>query len=196
MNVLNHPKKVLHVVSAMNRGGVETLIMNIYRNVDKNKIQFDFITHREEVCHYDKEIESLGGTIFRIPSLGKVGPIRYLREITNILKENDYVALHAHTDYQCGFPVLAANLTGIKKRISHSHSNNWGFGNSYKAKIKLSMLRALIRYNSNEFCACSVESGQFLFGNQKRNIRIFKNGIDIKNFQIIPDCYQSVRALS
>ncbi|MCY9392926.1 glycosyltransferase family 1 protein, partial [Bacillus haynesii] len=55
------PKRVLHIVSGMNRGGAETMIMNIYRHTDRRHIQFDFISHREETCDYDPEIITRGG---------------------------------------------------------------------------------------------------------------------------------------
>lgn len=61
---MSEPKRVLHVVGGMNRGGAETMIMNIYRAIDRNVLQFDFITHREDVCDYDEEIRQLGGRIF------------------------------------------------------------------------------------------------------------------------------------
>ena len=61
--------RVLHVVTHMNRGGLETMIMNYYRNIDKKKIQFDFLVHRMERAAYDEEIETLGGYIHRLPVL-------------------------------------------------------------------------------------------------------------------------------
>ncbi|MDG3045264.1 hypothetical protein OE903_20645 [Bacillus sp. B6(2022)] len=61
---MSETKRVLHVVGGMNRGGAETMIMNIYRAIDRNVLQFDFITHREDVCDYDEEIRQLGGRIF------------------------------------------------------------------------------------------------------------------------------------
>ncbi|WP_226526471.1 glycosyltransferase family 1 protein [Metabacillus niabensis] len=185
MIMVSNPKRVLHVVSAMNRGGAETLLMNVYRNIDRTKLQFDFISHRREACHYDYEIESLGGKVFQIASLGKVGPISYVRELKRIIEKNEYVAVHAHTDYQCGFPVLAAKLSGVEKRIAHSHSNNWGLGNSLKSKIKLRALQMLIKKNTNHYCACSKEAGQFLFGGdeiEQKRIKVLKNGIDVTRF--------------
>lgn len=192
----SNPKRVLHIVSAMNRGGAETLLMNVYRNIDKSKLQFDFISHRSEICHYDNEIESLGGKVFRTASLGQDGPIRYVKKLKNIMRQNEYIAVHAHTDYQCGFPLLAAKLSGIKKRISHSHSNNWGLGNGIKSDMILKSLQMIIKYNSNQFCACSDEAGKFLFGQGEkvnRKIKVLKNGIDVTVFTKNLDCYTNVR---
>lgn len=58
--------RVLHVVAGMGRGGMETFIMNIYRKIDKNKVQFDFLVHTQDECAYDDEIQSLGGKIHRV----------------------------------------------------------------------------------------------------------------------------------
>ena len=65
----------MHIVSAMNRGGTETLLMSLYRNIDKTKVQFDFVSHRKERCDYDDEIEAMGGNVYRIASLGQSGPV-------------------------------------------------------------------------------------------------------------------------
>jgi glycosyltransferase EpsF len=92
------PERVLHIVSAMDRGGAETLLMNIYKNLDRSKIQFDFITHSTKKGDFDDEIISLGGKIFRISSLGQLGPVKYLKELKKILSSNKYIAVHSHTD--------------------------------------------------------------------------------------------------
>ncbi|MDH4423933.1 glycosyltransferase family 1 protein [Bacillus cereus] len=178
-------KRVLHVVSAMNRGGAETLVMNVYRKIDKEQIQFDFVSHRNEKCDYDEEIAKLGGIVYRIPSLGQVGPFAYIKELTKIMSDNQYVAVHAHTDYQGGFAALAAKMTGIKKRVCHSHSNNWLQGSGFKAKITLKILQSIIKYAGTDYCACSVEAARFLFGEGTINnnkVKLIKNGIDIGQF--------------
>jgi glycosyltransferase EpsF len=185
--------RVLHIVSAMNRGGTETLLMNVYRNIDKTKIQFDFISHRNETCDYDNEIESLGGKIYRIASLGQQGPLAYIRELQKIMKTNRYAAVHSHTDYQSGFPALAAKLAGVKLRICHSHSNHQNKG--LKDKLVFKALQAVIQYAATDYCACSKEAARSLFGEKKvikDQVHILKNGIEIGEF-INVDENQSVR---
>lgn len=68
-------KRVLHVLSGMNRGGAETMVMNLYRKMDKSKVQFDFLTYRNDPCAYDEEILSLGGRLFMSRALGKAIPL-------------------------------------------------------------------------------------------------------------------------
>ena len=129
------PKRVLHIVSAMDRGGAEALLMNVYRNIDREMVQFDFVSHKSEESDYDKEIIALGGTIHRISSLGQLGPLAYMKELVKVMSSNRYVAAHAHTDYQGGFVAIAAKIAGIKIRICHSHSNNWPMGSGVKGKF-------------------------------------------------------------
>ncbi|SHR98235.1 glycogen synthase [Mycobacteroides abscessus subsp. abscessus] len=175
------PKRVLHVVSAMDRGGAETLIMNIYRNVDKKLIQFDFVTHGSKKGDFDDEILSMGGKIYNIPSLGTVGPFKYLKQILNILDQINYTAIHAHTDYQGGFVALAGLIKGVKYRICHSHSSNWLRDNNILNKILLLGFRTLIKQTSTHLCSCSEAAADFLFGSTVRGnkrLKILKNGID------------------
>lgn len=174
------PARVLHVVSAMNRGGAETLLMNVYRHLDRTKLQFDFISHREETCDFDDEIIALGGRIFTVPSLGKSGPIHYIKSLKKIMTATPYTAVHAHTDYQCGFPVFAAKLAGIPRRICHAHSSGWPRGSGIRANVMLKCLQGLMKMGATHYCSCSVEAGRFLFGKRsstRHKVQIVKNGI-------------------
>jgi glycosyltransferase EpsF len=177
--------RVLHIVSAMDRGGAETLLMNVYRNLDRAKLQFDFVTHRPNKGDFDEEIRKLGGRIYTIPSLGKIGPISYVKKLNKIMKLNSYIAVHSHTDYQSGFPALAAKLAGIPHRICHSHSNNWPMNGSFKQKVLLTGLQSLIKFAATQYCSCSQEAGAFLFGKkavEKNHVTILNNGIDLSQY--------------
>jgi glycosyltransferase EpsF len=179
------PKRVLHIVSAMDRGGTETLIMNIYRNIDRTKIQFDFVTHVTHKGDYDDEIMELGGKIYRIPSLGQLGPISYVRQLMKLMSSNSFIAVHSHTDYQSGFPTLAAKMCGIKNRICHSHSNNWPRRNALKDKVLLVLLQTTMKLSATKFCSCSMEAAEFIFGeklSKKGGVSLLKNGIELGSF--------------
>lgn len=178
-------KKVLHIVSAMDRGGAETLLMNVYRNLDRAKHQFDFVTHSLGNGAFDEEILKMGGRIYNIPSLGKIGPMSYVKNLAEIMSSNTYIAVHSHTDYQSGFPVLAAKIAGIPLRICHSHSNNWPMNDSFKEKILLKGLQSLIKFSATQYCSCSKEAGAFLFGQKavdNNQVTILKNGIDLSQY--------------
>jgi glycosyltransferase EpsF len=193
------PNKVLHVVSAMNRGGAETLLMNIYRNVDHSKIQFDFVSHLPEKCGYDDEIVSLGGQVYRIPSLGQLGPIQYVKQLHKLITDHGpYVAVHAHTDFQSGFVALAAKQAGIGKRICHSHNNDWTLGKGVKARVSLEILKILIRAFGTEYCACSEDAARFLFNGEaikSGKVSMLKNGIEISRYSDLSnDCQSSLKS--
>lgn len=178
-------KRVLHIVSAMNRGGAETLLMNIYRKIDRKQLQFDFVSHGSGKCDYEDEIAALGGRLYGIPSLGQVGPLLYIKELIKIMSNGQYIAVHAHTDYQGGFVALAAKMAGIKKRICHSHSNNWPQGSGVTARITLKVLQSIIKYAGTDYCACSAEAARFLFGERmfhNNKVELIKNGLDINQF--------------
>ncbi|WP_035423724.1 glycosyltransferase family 1 protein [Bacillus sp. UNC438CL73TsuS30] len=183
--VIEYKNRVLHVVSEMHRGGAETMLMNIYRNIDRSKVQFDFISHNKEKSAYDDEILSLGGRIFYLPSLGSSGPISYIKNLRKIIKEKGpYVAVHAHTDYQTGFVALASRLAGVKKRICHSHNTAWKANPNLIDKVFLSFYKTLILTNTTDFCACGKEAAKFLFRDWKKDnhVNIIQNGIDLDVF--------------
>ncbi|WP_002146221.1 glycosyltransferase family 1 protein [Bacillus cereus] len=185
MDNIHRIKRVLHIVSAMNRGGTENLLMNMYRNLNKNKIQFDFVSHRSGQDDFDEEIIGMGGKIYKIPSLGQVGPYKYIKNLVEIISNNGYVAVHVHTDYQGGFAAIAAQMSNVKRRICHSHSNNWPKGSGVIAKITLRILQSIIKYAGTNFCACSVEAARFLFGEKmikNDKVQVIKNAIDINQF--------------
>ncbi|MCF7616511.1 glycosyltransferase family 1 protein [Bacillus sonorensis] len=181
------PKRVLHIVSGMNRGGAETMIMNMYRHTDRRRVQFDFISHREETCDYDPEIISLGGRVFYVPSIGSAGLLSYLKNIREILIENGpFAAVHAHTDFQTGFAALAAKLAGVPVRICHSHNTAWKPNPRLLDTLQLHLFRRFMFSCSTALCACGKDAGRFLFGGNKMRknaVHLLQNGIDLDRFQ-------------
>lgn len=184
----NKPKRVLHVVSRMQRGGAETMIMNLYRNVDRSKVQFDFIVHSDIVGDYDEEIRNLGGRIIKCNSLGTVGPIKYIRELSRAIKENGpFHVVHAHTDFQTGFVAKAAKNAGIEKRICHSHNTQWKANPNIVHKMMLSIFKILIDLYATDYCACGKDAAKFLFNKNKIDsgkVSLMTNGIDVEKFNI------------
>lgn len=182
-------KRILHVVSAMHRGGAETMIMNLYRNIDREKVQFDFIVHSEKKEDYDDEIISMGGRIIKCSSLGTLGPIKYVKELSRIIKENGpFQAVHSHTDFQGGFVALAAKKAGIDKRICHSHNTQWVANPNIKHKLQMRIFKEMIDLYGTDYCACGIDSANFLFKKSKidnKKILYLNNGIELEKFN---DC--------
>lgn len=99
--------RVLQIVTYMGRGGLETMIMNYYRNIDRNKVQFDFLVHRQEEADYDKEILSLGGHIYRMPMLNPFSK-SYFNALDSFFKEHKYDIVHCHLDCMSAYPLKIA----------------------------------------------------------------------------------------
>ncbi|MBD3859356.1 glycosyltransferase family 1 protein [Bacillus sp. 28A-2] len=183
---MSEPKRVLHIVGGMNRGGAETMIMNIYRALDRSVLQFDFITHRQDVCDYDEEIRQLGGRIFYVPSIGASSPLAFVKTLTKTIKQTGpYQAVHAHTDFQTGFSALAAKLASVKVRICHSHNTAWKQSPTSLDHLILKGFRWLIFAFSTQLVACGEDAGVFLFGQKKMQngrVEVLPNGIDLSLF--------------
>lgn len=181
---MRKPIRVLHVVVNMNRGGAETLIMNLYRNIDRSKVQFDFLTYREGI--FDSEIKELGGTIHRIPYINEVGHFRYIKSLNQFFsKNNDYTIVHSHLNRMSGFVLRAAKKNGIRYCISHSHNTGGEGGILAKGYKWYSGL--FIPFNSDYAFACSKAAAKWLFGRKANEATLLNNGIEPEMFLYQPD---------
>jgi glycosyltransferase involved in cell wall biosynthesis len=174
--------RVLHVVTIMNRGGLETMLMNYYRQIDRKKFQFDFMVNRTERGDYDDEIELMGGKIFRMPPIRPGNYRSYFRLLDKFFHQHfEYKIVHAHLNENSAFVLKAAKKANIPCRISHSHLA--GLPLDYKFPFRLYARMNLIK-NTNQFFACSREAGQWLFGKNvlETNVKIFKNAINCDEF--------------
>ena len=98
------PIRILQVVTIMNRGGLETMLMNYYRQMDRTKIQFDFMVHRVENGHYDDEIVSMGGKIYRMPQIRPGNYRLYFRELKEFFSTHpEYKVVHSHINENSSF---------------------------------------------------------------------------------------------
>lgn len=182
------PIRVLHVVTYMGRGGLETMIMNYYRHIDRAKVQFDFLVHRKFEADYDKEIEALGGKIYRMDRLNPVNP-EYLRELNKFFAEHqEYKIVHSHLDCMAGIPLKYAKKNGIPVRIAHSHNNSQAKDAKYL--LKLFYKRNIPRYSNYRF-ACAEEAGKWMFGNKK--FRLLNNAIDTKDYVFNEEIAKNVK---
>lgn len=171
------PLRILHVVGAMNVGGTETMLMNIYRNIDRDQVQFDFISYDQEGAHYDDEIISLGGSVIRLSNPQSI------RELYRVIKINGpYDAVHSHTLFHCGIATLAAKLAGVKIRISHAHTT-WDRNDGFLRKAYMILMRKFITLFSTDLLYCSNEAANYLFGNKHSfKSEYYPNLIDYSRF--------------
>lgn len=176
---MGEPIRVLQVVTHMNRGGLETMLMNYYRNIDRNKVQFDFLTHRpeSEKKDYDDEIRSFGGKIYHMPVLNPFSP-SYKKSLDRFFKEHkEYKIVHSHLDCLSAYPLKAAKKNGVPVRIAHSH--NTSQEKNLKYLIKDYSKKQIPKYATHLF-ACGKEAGEWMFG--KHKFQIMNNAIDAKKF--------------
>lgn len=185
------PIRILQVVTIMNHGGLETMLMNYYRNINREKIQFDFLVHRQERGIYDNEIEGMGGKIYRLPPIHPTCFIKYTKKLNEFFKQStQYTIVHAHLDTLSTFVLSAAQKFGVPVRIAHSHNTN------YELNLK-AIARKCSKLFINDHCthrfACGREAGQWLFGNKYQDeFFVLHNAIDAQKFKFkeeIRRCY-------
>ncbi|KKI91445.1 glycosyl transferase family 1 [Bacillus sp. SA1-12] len=187
---MGSPIRVLHVVVNMNRGGAETLIMNLYRNIDRSKIQFDFLTCKEGV--FDQEIMDLGGKIHRIPYITDSGHFQYIKNLNQFFRtNNEYKIIHSHLDKMSGLVLKAAKKAGIPVRIAHSHNTESEGG--LAAKLYKEYAGRKIEKSATHYLACSNLAAKWLFKNKTKAIMLLKNGIETENFIFSKEVRDQIR---
>lgn len=186
---MNQPVRVLNLFTIMNRGGAETMVMNYYRKIDRTKVQFDFMVHRQERGAYDDEIESLGGHIYRLSPISLTSLYAYQKELRAFFKEHsEHKILHAHMSEMAYFIFREAVRNEIPVRICHAHSSPDFRYEIFKEKLKVLprlMLVNLIRpLVTDKFC-CSEAAGHWLFGNTENLVQL-NNAVDAKLYRYNP----------
>lgn len=187
----NNPIRILYVNGGlMNRGGIESYMMNYYRNFDREKIQIDFIVHNAGGCgYYDAEIKKLGGNIYVVPQKSK-HPLTYPSYLKKIFKNDNYKIIHTHMDAMGTWVLKIAKECGIPVRIAHSHNTQHLTTNPIKLFF-LEQARKKINLYATHRMACSEAAGNWLFGNAP--YQIIRNAIDLDKFIFSPATRESVR---
>lgn len=187
--------RVLHVVTIMNRNGLENRIMDIYRNIDRNKVQFDFLVQRKEKGMFDDEIKRLGGKIFYFQKPSPVKFISYINGLNKFFKKNnDYKIVHSHINTFSTWILMVAKRNDIPIRIAHSRT--WGMEKSWKSLFKI-VSKLFINIPTTHKFACSKQAGEWLFGKkgiEKPNyFRVIPNSIIIEKFSYKPEIRKQIR---
>ncbi|AXI10784.1 glycosyltransferase family 1 protein [Oceanobacillus zhaokaii] len=184
------PVRVLHVVVNMNRGGAETLIMNLYRNMDLEKVQFDFLTCKEGV--FDQEIINMGGKVHRISYVTEVGHSGYIRELRAFLRKHpEYTIVHSHMDKMSGLVLNAAAKANVPVRIAHSHNTSSEGGLVSKAYKWYAGNH--ITSNATHLYACSQAAANWLFREKSKKAIILNNGIEADKFRYSKEIRHAIR---
>ena len=181
--MVQHPIRILMVVTQMNRAGIENLLMNLYRHIDREKIQFDFYTVRMEKGEYDDEIFALGGKVYYNPPFS----VQKLYEIPKRIKRfceahPEYQIVHAHMNQWCGLILKGAKEAKVPVRVAHAHTSlvKGSLKNFAKNIIKLQTNRY-----ANRKLAISNNSGVWLYGARavaRGEVSIWKNTVQPEKF--------------
>lgn len=166
------PKRILQVVTYMGRGGIETMLMNYYRRIDRNRLQFDFLVHRNFRADFDDEIEALGGRIYRVPPMNPLSPA-YQKALRNFFREHPYEVVHCHLNYKSGIVLAAAKQAGVPVRIAHAHIAS--MQSDWKQAVR-KMMKILIPHTATNLLACGQEAGRAVFG--KHSFALMANAIN------------------
>lgn len=186
--------RVLQIIGSVCGGGVESVIMNYYRNINKEKIQFDFVISGYKKNEVENEILSLGGKVYRVDYYNK-NIFKYIYQIYKIIKENNYTVVHSNMNTLSVFSLFAAWLAGSNIRILHNHST----------AVKSEKLRTIVKYIlrplapifANRYVACSKLAGEWMYGKNNMKcgkVRILNNAIDIDVFSYNEKIRNNLRA--
>ncbi|WP_134702901.1 glycosyltransferase family 1 protein [Ammoniphilus sp. YIM 78166] len=180
----------------MNRGGAETLIMNLYRNIDRSQVQFDFLTHQSEVGAFDDEIRKNGGRIYTVPYGVKTGHFAYVRALNDFFQNHpQYRIVHSHMNETSGIILRSAQKNKVPVRIAHSHTSNPIYS-LIKTLYFKGLAKRLIPHYATHCFACSETAGKYMFGRkitEKGEMILLKNGVSSSLFLYNPNVRDKIR---
>ena len=182
METIEEPIRVASVIGRYIGGGVEAVTINYYRNIDKNKVQLDFICDEDSTNIPYEEIERMGGKVIIIPSYSK--PFKYHKALKRVLKEGNYKIIHSNINTLSVFSLFAAKCAGVPVRIAHSHSTT--NKKEKKKNLMKQILRPFSKVFATDYMCCSELAGRWLFGNKeydKGNVYLLNNAIDLDKFK-------------
>ena len=188
----HEPIRILHVIGIMNRGGAETMIMNLYRNIDRNKVQFDFVENSGEPAAFDEEILSLGGKIYRCPHYNGKNHFAYVKWWNTFFQKHpgEYPIVHGHLGSTAAIYLSVAKKHGAYT-IAHSHSAGSG-------SAMYRMFAYPTRYIADKFFACSKDAGISRYGktvgNDSIRCQVLNNAIDARRFSFNQETRKQVRS--
>ena len=185
--------RVLHSVSNMARAGIETMLMNYYRHIDREILQFDFLANKPVPGEYDDEIRRLGGRVFVSPGLNPLHYRQYERYVRQIVSETpDLKIVHGHNEAMAYYALNSARKAGIGVRIAHAH--NTRIIRDYKYPLKM-ICKSLLPGSATEFWGCGRDAGIYYFGEKRWNERgvIIHNAIDLDRFRFQPSLREEMR---
>lgn len=195
---MSEPIRILNLFTIMNRGGAETMVMNYYRKIDRTKVQFDFMVHRQERGAYDDEIEAMGGRIFRMCPIFPQNFGKYKKMLKAFFDEHpEYKILHSHMSELGCYAFTEAEKHGIKVKICHAHNAPVKESMNLKEKGQLVFRdyfkKKMLPYTDHLFI-CGEEAGNWLYGEENKNrFVMMNNAVDAQQFRFSPAVRDEMR---
>lgn len=179
--------RILCVFSRLDRGGAETMCMELYRHIDRTKVQFDFVKHTSNIGAYEEEIKALGGRVYEAPQYKVYNQISYCNWWKKHLQEHpEHKIIHGHY-----FTIASVYFRVCKKynriTIGHSHSTKRMSSGGFKKKLRWMLQTLLLKKleKRSDYCfACSTPAGKWLFPHKQ--FTILKNAVDTQKFVYSP----------
>lgn len=177
---MREPIRVLQVVPNMQQGGIENFIMNMYRSINKDNVQFDFLEHYSTDHFFDEEIRNLGGRIFRFPLMEKkTDLVSYIRYLSNLFDSHPEIRIiHGHMATTAPLYFSVAKKHGINNRIIHAHEDS--YIRNLRGIVRMILIKQAWR-GATYRIACSETSGRYYYG--KHSFKIVRNAIDTPRFK-------------
>lgn len=176
--------KVLQLGITDNLGGIETFMINYYRNIDKSKVLFDFVNiYPNDLC-FQNEIEQNGGKVYKLPSYYR-HPVKYLKQLIKLINDNSYDIIHCNMNSAAMlYPLIGSKISNAKIVICHAHnaSSDKGMFKSLLHNIN----KHFIPLFANYYFSCSDKAAEWFFGKKnvkKNNYYTINNAIDIDRFK-------------
>lgn len=171
--------KVLIICAGLQYGGVERFSANICAFAPDNEFSFDYLVFEGLGDAFAPEIEHNGGRVLSIPS-PSCGYIKYIKNLSEIIKANHYDVIHSHTQFNSGLNLWIAKKQGVPIRIAHSHTTAHEKQVSYKQRVYEYVMRYMICKYSTNHCACGIDAGKWMYG--KQTFEVITNGINTEAF--------------
>lgn len=182
--LLVKPIKVLHYIPGFDLGGIESRLLDWYKNIDRSKIQFDVLILTDLDNELVRKIELLGGNVYKINSFSPKTVITFRRDVKNFFKKNhDYSVIHCHSLTTGYFILKEAKKYGISSRIIHSRTTS--FNNDEKHPFVKNLMKNKTPLFATDYFACSIEAGEWAFSNKllrSRKFEVINNGIEAQKF--------------
>lgn len=176
--------RVLHMIATLDVGGTQTMMMNIYRCIDREKLQFDFIIDHPEETYFVPEIERMGGRVYTLAGFHGTNAGEIRRDWNNFFYTHpEYRVLHSHSRSYASLYLPVAKKHGLKT-IIHSHSTNSGSGLQGAVKA---LLQLPLREQADILMACTRDAGEWLYGKRackSPRFMLLPNGIDMRRFAL------------